>query len=69
LGLFFLIIQFHSYFNIAAAIRPFKMTYQTDNTEAAVPTGNGILIPADADGDGTAALIGNVGFCLDFQEK
>lgn len=54
---------------VCTPIRPFKMTYQTDNTEAAVAVGNGILIPADADGDGTAALIGNVGFCLDFQEK
>ncbi|EFX72897.1 hypothetical protein DAPPUDRAFT_325653 [Daphnia pulex] len=54
---------------VCTAIRPFRMTYQTDNTEGAVLIGNGILIAADADGVGTTDSPGNVGFCLDFQEK
>ena len=42
-------------------MKPFKMTYRTDGTENAVVAGANVL-PAPADS-------GNVGFCLDYQEK
>uniref|UniRef100_A0A0P6DD37 CUB domain-containing protein n=1 Tax=Daphnia magna TaxID=35525 RepID=A0A0P6DD37_9CRUS len=48
---------------VCTQIRPFKLTYQTDNTEGAVFANNqGIIIPAFGDA-------GNVGFCLDFQQR
>jgi hypothetical protein len=46
-----------------APIKPFKMTYHTDNTENEV-TANGPTLPLNAIAD-----TGNVGFCLDFQER
>ncbi|XP_046458998.1 mucin-5AC-like isoform X2 [Daphnia pulex] len=46
---------------VCTPIKPFRMTFQTDNTEEAVAAGANIL-PAPAD---TA----NTGFCLDYQEK
>ncbi|EFX72899.1 hypothetical protein DAPPUDRAFT_110154 [Daphnia pulex] len=46
---------------VCTPIKPFRMTFQTDNTEEAVTAGANIL-PAPAD---TA----NTGFCLDYQEK
>jgi hypothetical protein len=42
-------------------MKPFKMTYQTDGSEDAIVAGVNVL-PAPADS-------GNVGFCLDYQEK
>jgi hypothetical protein len=46
---------------MTAPLRPFKMTYRTDSTEAAIAAGTNIL-PARADAN-------NTGFCLNFQEK
>ncbi|XP_046459000.1 uncharacterized protein LOC124205594 [Daphnia pulex] len=46
---------------VCTPLRPFKMTYRTDSTEAAIAAGTNIL-PARAD-------INNTGFCLNFQEK
>lgn len=46
---------------IAAPIKPFRMTYRTDNTEGAVPPGVNV-VQAIADSP-------NTGFCLDFQER
>lgn len=48
-------------FDFTASVKPFKMTYRTDGTEGAVATGMNVL-PDQADS-------GNVGFCLDYQEK
>lgn len=51
------------FFNLATAnVRPFRMTYQTDTTEAAVAVAAPILIAANAD-----ALL-NTGFCLNYVE-
>ncbi|EFX71385.1 hypothetical protein DAPPUDRAFT_308907 [Daphnia pulex] len=46
---------------VCTPLRPFKMTYRTDGTEAAIAAGTNIL-PARADTN-------NTGFCLNFQEK
>lgn len=54
-------ILFWIQYRVTAPIKPFKMTYRTDSTEAAVLAGTNIL-PAPAD-----TL--NVGFCLDYQQK
>jgi hypothetical protein len=45
----------------AASNKQVKMTYRTDGTENTVVAGANVL-PAPADS-------GNVGFCLDYQEK
>jgi hypothetical protein len=47
--------------DFSASMKPFKMTYRTDGTEGAVAAGMNVL-PAPADS-------GNVGFCLDYQDK
>ncbi|XP_046458991.1 uncharacterized protein LOC124205588 [Daphnia pulex] len=49
---------------VCTRTRPFRLTYQTDNTEGAVVVNpaTGILVPAFGDA-------GNVGFCLDFQQR
>jgi hypothetical protein len=44
-------------------MKPFKMTYQTDNTEGPV-IANVPTLPLNAVAD-----TGNVGFCLDYQER
>ncbi len=44
-------------------MKPFRMTYQTDNTEGRV-TANVPTLPLNAVAD-----TGNVGFCLDYQER
>jgi hypothetical protein len=47
--------------SFSAPVRPFRMTYRTDNTEAEISAGTNVL-PAQAD-------ITNTGFCLNYQEK
>lgn len=51
---------------VTAPVKPFKMTYQTDNTEGVVvvPNPPTASIPFAATAD-TA----NTGFCLDYQER
>jgi hypothetical protein len=46
------------------SIRPFRMTFKTDGTEAAISIATPPTVPAVA-GPDTA----NTGFCLDYQEK
>nr|CAH0107051.1 unnamed protein product [Daphnia galeata] len=46
---------------VCSPMKPFQMTHRTDGTENAVVAGVNVL-PAPADS-------GNVGFCLDYQEK
>ncbi len=48
---------------ITAPVRPFKMTYQTDGTEAPITVVNAPSVPVVAAGDNA-----NTGFCLDYQE-
>jgi hypothetical protein len=47
-----------------ASIRPFRMTFKTDGTEAAIAAVTPPTVPAFAGAD-TA----NTGFCLDYQVK
>lgn len=48
---------------ITAPITPFRITYRTDGTEAAVvAVGGSVPVQATAD-------VANTGFCLDYQEK
>nr|CAH0107938.1 unnamed protein product [Daphnia galeata] len=47
---------------VCTRIRPFRITYRTDGTEAAVVAVPPNIIAADADAN-------NVGFCLDFQSR
>jgi hypothetical protein len=52
-----------------APVRPFKLTFRTDNTEAAVVV-NAPTAPVAATADvGITGVNGNTGFCLDFQER
>lgn len=46
---------------VIAPVRPFRITYHTDGTEAAVAAGTNVL-PAPAD-------VANTGFCLNYEEK
>ncbi|KAI9559207.1 hypothetical protein GHT06_015996 [Daphnia sinensis] len=49
---------------VCTPVRPFRMTYRTDGTEATITTLNVPTVPAFAGAD-TA----NTGFCLDYQEQ
>ncbi|XP_057368742.1 uncharacterized protein LOC130689822 [Daphnia carinata] len=49
---------------VCTPVKPFRMTYQTDGTEAAIATLNVPTVPAFARADTT-----NTGFCLDYQEQ
>ncbi|EFX72896.1 hypothetical protein DAPPUDRAFT_325652 [Daphnia pulex] len=49
---------------VCTSIRPFRMTFKTDGTEAAISIATPPTVPAVAGAD-TA----NTGFCLDYQEK
>uniref|UniRef100_A0A0P5TBM7 Uncharacterized protein n=1 Tax=Daphnia magna TaxID=35525 RepID=A0A0P5TBM7_9CRUS len=48
---------------VCTPVKPFKITYRTDGTEAAVPL-NAPTAPLTATAD-----TGNTGFCLDFQQR
>lgn len=46
---------------VIAPVRPFRITYHTDGTEAAVAARTNVLpVPADT---------ANTGFCLNYEEK
>ncbi|XP_057368748.1 uncharacterized protein LOC130689828 isoform X3 [Daphnia carinata] len=49
---------------VCTPLTPFRMTYRTDGTEAAISTINAPTVPAFAGADTT-----NTGFCLDYQER
>ncbi|XP_046637988.1 uncharacterized protein LOC124316223 isoform X1 [Daphnia pulicaria] len=49
---------------VCTPIKPFRMTFQTDGTEAAITAINAPTVPVLAAADNA-----NTGFCLDYQEK
>ncbi|XP_046638009.1 uncharacterized protein LOC124316235 isoform X2 [Daphnia pulicaria] len=49
---------------VCTSIRPFRMTFKTDGTEAAIAAVTPPTVPAVAGADAA-----NTGFCLDYQEK
>ncbi|XP_046637995.1 uncharacterized protein LOC124316225 isoform X2 [Daphnia pulicaria] len=55
---------------VCTPVRPFKMTYRTDNTEGAITVVNAPTVPVVASPDvGIPNVNGNTGFCLDYQER
>lgn len=56
-------------FYITAPVRPFKMTFRTDGTEAAVVAAPPAAPVAATPDIGILGVNGNTGFCLDYQER